>query len=264
MTGNTVLLGIGLATGDLGAATRSATALGAFLLGAAAAVPVPDRVTRRAFLAVVAVKISALLGGLCGGSSASAPPRRQAPPIRAHRTGRCRHGRPERDGPLARRARLHHLHHRYVDGAQRRGRRTGYEEVLRDGSRGRTAPVACSPVAGRHRIPRHRGGGCAGLHHARCPRGHHPGGRPAPAAGRHGPAARLDRGPVPPARRRHRGPTSGPSGRRMRYDCDSSDGEFRGKGRALPNTQLAGRSGDERGAAVRSRSRRRCSSFRWR
>ncbi len=67
MTGNTVLLGIGLATGDLGAATRSATALGAFLLGAAAAgAAVPDRVTRRAFLAVVAVE-SALLGGLCGG-----------------------------------------------------------------------------------------------------------------------------------------------------------------------------------------------------
>jgi uncharacterized membrane protein YoaK (UPF0700 family) len=35
MTGNTVLLGIGLATGDIEAAARSATALGAFVLGAA-------------------------------------------------------------------------------------------------------------------------------------------------------------------------------------------------------------------------------------
>lgn len=76
MTGNTVLLGIGLATGDLGAATRSATALGAFLLGAAATgAAVPDPVTRRAFLAVVAAE-TALLGGLCGswiGLGAPAP-----------------------------------------------------------------------------------------------------------------------------------------------------------------------------------------------
>lgn len=34
MTGNTVLLGLGVATGDLAAAGRSATALGAFVLGA--------------------------------------------------------------------------------------------------------------------------------------------------------------------------------------------------------------------------------------
>jgi uncharacterized membrane protein YoaK (UPF0700 family) len=34
MTGNTVLLGLGVATGDLAGASRSATALGAFVLGA--------------------------------------------------------------------------------------------------------------------------------------------------------------------------------------------------------------------------------------
>jgi uncharacterized membrane protein YoaK (UPF0700 family) len=76
MTGNTVLLGIGLATGDLGGATRSATALGAFLLGAAATgAAVPDRVSRQAFLVVVAVE-TAMLGGLCGwwtGIGAAAP-----------------------------------------------------------------------------------------------------------------------------------------------------------------------------------------------
>jgi uncharacterized membrane protein YoaK (UPF0700 family) len=65
MTGNTVLLGIGLATGDLGGATRSATALGAFLLGAAATGAAVPRVSRQAFLVVVAVE-TAMLGGLCG------------------------------------------------------------------------------------------------------------------------------------------------------------------------------------------------------
>ncbi|MGB8995910.1 MAG: DUF1275 family protein, partial [Pseudonocardiaceae bacterium] len=50
MTGNTVLLGVGLATGDMPEATRSATALGAFLLGAAAiGAAVPDRLSDRAF-----------------------------------------------------------------------------------------------------------------------------------------------------------------------------------------------------------------------
>lgn len=66
MTGNTVLLGIGLATGDHGAAARSATALGAFLLGAAAGgAAVPGRVSRRMFLVVVAVE-AGLLGGMGG------------------------------------------------------------------------------------------------------------------------------------------------------------------------------------------------------
>jgi uncharacterized membrane protein YoaK (UPF0700 family) len=67
MTGNTVLLGIGLATADPGAATRSATALGAFLVGAAAVgAALPQRVGRGALHAVLGVE-AVLLTALCGG-----------------------------------------------------------------------------------------------------------------------------------------------------------------------------------------------------
>jgi uncharacterized membrane protein YoaK (UPF0700 family) len=66
MTGNTVLLGIGLATGDMGAASRSATALGAFLFAAAVVgATVPARVGRRALVAALAGE-AALLAALCG------------------------------------------------------------------------------------------------------------------------------------------------------------------------------------------------------
>ncbi|MGB8960622.1 MAG: YoaK family protein [Pseudonocardiaceae bacterium] len=66
MTGNTVLLGVGLATGDMPEATRSATALGAFLLGAAAiGAAVPDRLSDRAFRTVVAAEI-AMTAAVCG------------------------------------------------------------------------------------------------------------------------------------------------------------------------------------------------------
>ncbi|WP_169747814.1 DUF1275 family protein [Pseudonocardia acaciae] len=60
MTGNTVLLGIGLATGDLTAAARSATALGAFVFGAAVVGAVASGHRRRPdrmLLAVVAVEV---------------------------------------------------------------------------------------------------------------------------------------------------------------------------------------------------------------
>lgn len=66
MTGNTVLLGIGLATGDPGAALRSATALGAFLSGAAVVgAAVPGKARRGAFRAVVTAEV-AMMGALCG------------------------------------------------------------------------------------------------------------------------------------------------------------------------------------------------------
>lgn len=66
MTGNTVLLGVGLATGDVPAAIRSATTLGAFLLGAAAVgAAVPDRLSHRAFRTVIAAEI-AMTAALCG------------------------------------------------------------------------------------------------------------------------------------------------------------------------------------------------------
>lgn len=55
MTGNTVLLGIGIATADFAAAGRSACALGGFVLGAAIAATLPDdgeskRTTRPALI----------------------------------------------------------------------------------------------------------------------------------------------------------------------------------------------------------------------
>ena len=67
MTGNTALLGIGLATGDFGGALRSATALGAFVFGAAVVGGVlPERMTVRAFLAVLIGEV-VLLSALCIG-----------------------------------------------------------------------------------------------------------------------------------------------------------------------------------------------------
>ncbi|SCF31106.1 Uncharacterized membrane protein YoaK, UPF0700 family [Micromonospora viridifaciens] len=58
MTGNTVLLGLGVATGDLAAAGRSATALVAFLLGAGAVgAAVPVRGWSRGLLGVLAVEV---------------------------------------------------------------------------------------------------------------------------------------------------------------------------------------------------------------
>lgn len=58
MTGNTVLLGLGVATGDLAAAGRSGTALVAFLLGAGAVgVTVPRRGWSRGLLGVLAVEV---------------------------------------------------------------------------------------------------------------------------------------------------------------------------------------------------------------
>lgn len=76
MTGNTVLLGIGLATGDHAGALRSATALLAFVVGAASiGAAIPQRVTQRAVLAVLAAEIAAI-AALCGwwlSASAHAP-----------------------------------------------------------------------------------------------------------------------------------------------------------------------------------------------
>lgn len=63
MTGNTVLLGLGLATGDLAAAGRSATALAAFLLGAAAVgAAVPVRGWSRGVPAFLGVELLVLTG----------------------------------------------------------------------------------------------------------------------------------------------------------------------------------------------------------
>lgn len=76
MTGNTVLLGIGLASGDLGGASRSATALGMFVVAAAAAgALLPERVTIRAFVTVLVGEVI-LVVMLCGwwlGFGADAP-----------------------------------------------------------------------------------------------------------------------------------------------------------------------------------------------
>ncbi len=76
MTGNTVLLGIALASGDHPAALRSATALLAFLAGAASiGATLPERVSNRAVLAVLAAEIAAI-AALCGwwlSTSAHAP-----------------------------------------------------------------------------------------------------------------------------------------------------------------------------------------------
>lgn len=58
MTGNTVLLGLGLATGDLAGAGRSATALVAFVTGAGVVgVAVPVRGWSRGLLGVLAVEV---------------------------------------------------------------------------------------------------------------------------------------------------------------------------------------------------------------
>ncbi len=66
MTGNTVLLGIGLASGDHGGASRSATALGMFVVAAAAAgALLPERVTVRAFVTVLVGEVI-LITTLCG------------------------------------------------------------------------------------------------------------------------------------------------------------------------------------------------------
>jgi uncharacterized membrane protein YoaK (UPF0700 family) len=76
MTGNTVLLGIALASGDHHAALRSATALLAFLAGAASiGATMPDPVSKRAVLAVLTAEIAAV-AALCGwwlAASAHAP-----------------------------------------------------------------------------------------------------------------------------------------------------------------------------------------------
>jgi uncharacterized membrane protein YoaK (UPF0700 family) len=61
MTGNTVLLGIGSATGRLAAAGRSATALGLFVVGAAVVgALVPRRLDRRTFRWVLAAEVALL------------------------------------------------------------------------------------------------------------------------------------------------------------------------------------------------------------
>ena len=66
MTGNTVLLGIGLATGDHTGALRSATALLAFLVGASTVgASLPQQVSRRVMLTVLAAEIAAI-AALCG------------------------------------------------------------------------------------------------------------------------------------------------------------------------------------------------------
>ncbi len=66
MTGNTVLLGIGIATGDHTGSLRSATALLAFVVGAASiGAAVPERVSRRALRTVLAAEIAAV-AVLCG------------------------------------------------------------------------------------------------------------------------------------------------------------------------------------------------------
>jgi uncharacterized membrane protein YoaK (UPF0700 family) len=66
MTGNTVLLGLGIASGDLPAATRSATALGAFLTGAVlAAVLLRRPGWSRASVGLLVGEMAALTA-LCG------------------------------------------------------------------------------------------------------------------------------------------------------------------------------------------------------
>ncbi|MBO0875643.1 MAG: DUF1275 domain-containing protein, partial [Pseudonocardia sp.] len=67
MTGNTVLLGIGLATGDIDAAARSAAALGAFVLGAAVVggALARQRLSDAAFVVIVVVEIG-MIAALTG------------------------------------------------------------------------------------------------------------------------------------------------------------------------------------------------------
>jgi uncharacterized membrane protein YoaK (UPF0700 family) len=67
MTGNTVLLGIGAAAGDSAAAIRSATALLAFLLGAAASgLAVPGRASPRALATCLGAE-TAIMAAFSGG-----------------------------------------------------------------------------------------------------------------------------------------------------------------------------------------------------
>lgn len=77
MTGNTVLLGIGLATGDVDAAARSATALGGFVLGAAVVggALAGRRPSGAAFTTVVLIEIgmTAALAGWWLGVGVGAP-----------------------------------------------------------------------------------------------------------------------------------------------------------------------------------------------
>jgi uncharacterized membrane protein YoaK (UPF0700 family) len=66
MTGNTVLLGVGVATGDLAAASRSATALVTFLLGAAVVGLVTARDAPSSVEQSVLVVETALVAAWCG------------------------------------------------------------------------------------------------------------------------------------------------------------------------------------------------------
>jgi uncharacterized membrane protein YoaK (UPF0700 family) len=66
MTGNTVLLGVGLSTGDYQRAGRSAVALGAFVVGAALAGLLTADYTWRRLLTVGTVCELALLAAACG------------------------------------------------------------------------------------------------------------------------------------------------------------------------------------------------------
>lgn len=64
MTGNTVLLGVGLATGDPGAAGRSALALGAYVVAAAGAgALLPDRGWSRRLATALTVELGLLVAG---------------------------------------------------------------------------------------------------------------------------------------------------------------------------------------------------------
>ncbi|MCE3553174.1 DUF1275 domain-containing protein [Pseudonocardia sp. RS11V-5] len=66
MTGNTVLLGVGATTGDLAAASRSATALATFLLAAAVVgLAVPLQASTAAFRSVLVVE-TVLVAAWCG------------------------------------------------------------------------------------------------------------------------------------------------------------------------------------------------------
>jgi uncharacterized membrane protein YoaK (UPF0700 family) len=77
MTGNTVLLGIGIARGDYAAAARSGCALGGFVLGAAAAAAAPDRPGRASagrvvLLAELATLVTFAAWWLAAGTAAGA------------------------------------------------------------------------------------------------------------------------------------------------------------------------------------------------
>lgn len=65
MTGNTVLVAIGVATGDLAAAGRSVTALAAFLAGALLAGTLGARAPRRLPAAVIGPEAACLVAGGC-------------------------------------------------------------------------------------------------------------------------------------------------------------------------------------------------------